>query len=106
MSGSDKSSAIFVTDTPKEIRKKINASFSGGQETLEEHRLKGGNCDVDVSFQLLRFFLEDDNELERLRIGYTAGTSSTGELKKRAIEVVTALLQEFNRNKRGGIKPE
>lgn len=28
---------------------------------------KGGNCDVDVSFQLLRYFLDDDDELEKIR---------------------------------------
>jgi tryptophanyl-tRNA synthetase len=42
-------------------------AFSGGQDTLEEHRKKGGNCDVDVSFQYLRFFLDDDERLEQIR---------------------------------------
>ena len=45
-------------------------AFSGGRETLEEHRALGGNCDVDVSFQYLSFFLEDDAELERIRQEY------------------------------------
>lgn len=35
--------------------------------TTEEHRKNGGNCEVDVSFQYLRFFLEDDNRLEEIR---------------------------------------
>lgn len=35
-------------------------AFSGGQETLEEHREKGGDADVDVAYQFLMFFLEDD----------------------------------------------
>ena len=42
-------------------------AFSGGGATIEEHRAKGGNCDVDVSFQYLRFFLEDDDKLEQIR---------------------------------------
>lgn len=42
-------------------------AFSGGGSTIEEHRAKGGNCDVDVSFQYLRFFLEDDEKLEQIR---------------------------------------
>ena len=42
-------------------------SFSGCQATVEEHREKGGNCDVDVSFQYLTFFLEDDEKLEQIR---------------------------------------
>lgn len=46
-------------DTPKQILNKMNKyAFSGGQETLELHRELGGNPDVDVAYQYLRFFLE------------------------------------------------
>ena len=42
MSASDPTSAIFVTDTPKQVQKKINKyAFSGGQATVEEHRQLG-----------------------------------------------------------------
>jgi tryptophanyl-tRNA synthetase len=34
---------------------------------VEEHRKYGGNCDVDISFQFLRFFLDDDGQLEQIR---------------------------------------
>lgn len=42
-------------------------AFSGGQATIEEHREKGGNCDVDIAYQYLTFFLEDDEKLEQIR---------------------------------------
>lgn len=42
-------------------------AFSGGRDTVEEHRRFGGNCDVDVSFMYLTFFLEDDDKLEQIR---------------------------------------
>jgi tryptophanyl-tRNA synthetase len=59
MSASVESSSILVRDTPKQIAKKIRQyAFSGGKATLEEHRAKGGDPDVDVSYQYLRFFLE------------------------------------------------
>ena len=42
MSASDPNSAVFVTDTPKQVQKKINKyAFSGGQPTVEEHRQLG-----------------------------------------------------------------
>lgn len=41
--------------------------FSGGKDTVEEHRKYGGNPDVDVSFMYLTFFLEDDEQLEKIR---------------------------------------
>ena len=67
MSASDLNSSIYMTDTPNQIKNKINKhGFSGGQETEEEHRRLGGNPDVDVSYQYLSFFLEDDEELKNI----------------------------------------
>ena len=67
MSASDPNSSIFMTDTPNQIKNKINRhGFSGGQETEEEHRRLGGNPDVDVSYQYLTFMLDDDEELMKL----------------------------------------
>lgn len=67
MSASDPNSGIFMTDTSNQIKNKINKhGFSGGRETVEEHRRLGGNPDVDVSYQYLSFFLDDDEELEKL----------------------------------------
>ena len=34
---------------------------------MEDHKKNGGNCDVDVSYQYLKFFLEDDARLEEIR---------------------------------------
>lgn len=42
MSASDTTSAIFTSDTPKQIKDKVNRyAFSGGGATVEEHRAKG-----------------------------------------------------------------
>lgn len=61
MSASDDRSAIFLNDSQKSIKSKINKyAFSGGRETLEEQREMGGDPDVDVAYQYLQFFLEDD----------------------------------------------
>jgi len=52
MSASVDASAIFLTDTPAQIKKKINKyAFSGGQDTEENHRKLGGRADQDVAFQ-------------------------------------------------------
>jgi len=67
MSSSSAVSAIMVTDTPAMIKTKVNRhAFSGGQATAEEQRLKGANLEVDVAYQYLRFFMEDDAEVERV----------------------------------------
>ena len=42
-------------------------AFSGGGSTVEEHKEKGGDCDVDISYQYLTFFMEDDERLAEIR---------------------------------------
>ncbi|ERE72932.1 tryptophanyl-tRNA synthetase, cytoplasmic [Cricetulus griseus] len=95
MSASDPNSSIFLTDTAKQIKSKVNKhAFSGGRDTVEEHRQFGGNCEVDVSFMYLTFFLEDDDRLEQIRKDYTSGAMLTGELKKTLIDVLQPLIAE------------
>jgi tryptophanyl-tRNA synthetase len=92
MSASDASTAIYVTDTPKQIKKKIGGAFSGGQETAELQRELGANLEVDVAYQYLRFFLEDDDELKRIGEEYKAGRLMTGDVKGKLIEVLGELV--------------
>ena len=54
--------------------------------------MNGGNCEVDVAFQYLTFFLEDDQELERLRSEYTAGTMNTAAMKEKCISCLQELV--------------
>jgi len=86
-------SAVFLTDTPKEIKDKINKhAFSGGQETLELQRQLGANIGVDVSYEWLRFFLEDDERLAAIARDYSSGAMLTGEVKKELIGVLQELV--------------
>jgi len=95
MSASDANSFIAMTDSASEVKKKINRyAFSGGQPTLEEHRAKGGNPDVDVSFQYLKVLEEEDEELERIYSEYKSGKMLTGELKKITIDKINGFLKE------------
>ena len=95
MSASNENSCIYVTDTPKQIKKKINSyAFSGGGDTLELHRLHGANVDIDVAYQYLTFFLEDDEELEQIRVDYSSGKLLTGEVKARLITLLSEMMTE------------
>ncbi|XP_077321350.1 tryptophan--tRNA ligase, cytoplasmic-like [Lithobates pipiens] len=101
MSASDPNSSIFLTDTPKQIKTKINKhAFSGGRDTIEEHRKHGGNCEVDVCFMYLTFFLEDDEKLEKIRQDYSSGALLTGELKKILIETLQPMIAELQERRR------
>ncbi|KLO19585.1 tryptophanyl-tRNA synthetase [Schizopora paradoxa] len=96
MSASNSNSSIYMTDTPNQIKNKINRyGFSGGRETEEEHRALGGNPDVDVSYKYLSFFLEDDTELQTIYNDYKAGTLLTGQLKARCIKELQTIMKGF-----------
>jgi tryptophanyl-tRNA synthetase len=95
MSASNPNSAIFMGDTEKQVKTKINKSFSGGQETLELHKEKGGNPDIDVAYHYLKYFEDDGDKLIRLAEEYRAGTLMTGDMKKECINVVLAYVKRF-----------
>ena len=88
--------AVFMTDSAREIATKINKyAFSGGRDTIELHRQLGANLEVDIAYNYLRFFLEDDDELEQIRIKYGKGEMLTGEVKARCIEVLQGFIKGF-----------
>jgi tryptophanyl-tRNA synthetase len=101
MSSSDETSYVSLTDTPSEAAKKINKyAFSGGQATVEEHRKKGGNPEIDVAFQMLRYGMEpDDEKLEKIYQDYKSGKLLSGELKKILIEKVSVFLTEHQKRR-------
>lgn len=89
MSSTDPTSSILLTDSLKDVKTKINKyAFSGGRQTVEEHRKLGADLETDVPFQYLRFFLEDDDELEDIRVKYGSGELLTGEVKATLIKVL------------------
>ena len=97
MSSSMPETTIFLNDSMKTMEKKIKSSFSGGQPTVEEHRKKGGNPDIDVAYQYLRYFFEEnDNELEKIREEYVSGKLLTGEIKSICIEKAESWMKEHH----------
>ena len=103
---SSKQHSVFMTDTPSEVKNKINKyAFSGGQKTTDEHRKKGGNPDVDVSFQYLKMFFEpDDKKLAEIEEKYRSGEMLTGELKKILIDKINVFLKEHQKKREGARK--
>lgn len=100
MSSSDPNSSIFLTDTPAQIKNKIKKyAFSGAPKTLEELQEKGCDLKVDVPFNYLRFFLEDDEELAHIETEYGAGRMKTSEVKERVTQVITEIVSNHQAKK-------
>ena len=97
--------AIYLTDNPKTVKKKINKyAFSGGKDTVEDHRKHGGNPDIDVSYQWLTFFEEDDEKLKKIYADYKAGILLSGELKAILIDKLNEFLAEHQKRRAGAEK--
>ena len=89
-----------MTDDAKTVKKKINKhAFSGGQETVEEHRKKGGNVQTDVSCQWLKYFEHDDKKLADIYDKYSKGELLSGEVKGMLIEKLNAMLGEHQKRR-------
>lgn len=93
MSSSEAHTAIFTTDAPKQVQQKVmKYAFSGGRDTVEEHRRKGGRPEVDVAYQWLTFFEESDAKLKRLHDDYLSGKMLSGEMKQVLVEKLNGFL--------------
>jgi len=93
---------ILLTDDEKTVRTKVNKyAFSGGQPTVEEHRKKGGNCEVDVPFQWLKILFEtQDSKLKTIEEDYRSGKMLTGEIKQILIEKINLFLKEHRERRK------
>jgi len=103
---SGQETSIYTTDDPKTVEEKIKKhAFSGGQPTLELQRKKGGNPDIDVSFQYLKMFFEpDDKKLEKIERDYKSGRLLTGELKDILIAKINTFLKEHQKRREAARK--
>ena len=95
MSASEPTETVFTTDTAEEVSRKIKRyAFSGGRDTVEEHRKKGGNPEIDTSYKWLTFFEEDDEKLRRIHEDYKTGHLLSGELKQILIDKLNEILKK------------
>jgi len=91
---------IFLDDEPSAIINKIKKySFSGGKETLKEHREKGADLEVDVSYQMLKFFEMDDDKFEKIGNDYGTGKMLSSEIKKIISEKIIDLVENHKKNR-------
>ena len=96
MSSSKPETAIFLTDSPDIVKKKIFAAKTGGRETLEEHRKYGGVPEECVVYELFLYHLVlDDKELADIYQRCRSGELTCGKCKKMAYEKVVEFLNDL-----------
>jgi len=100
MSKSKPESCIELPEDIKSVKRKIRNALSGGRNTLEEHKKLGAVIEKDMTFELMKQHLvEDDKELNEIYQDYKSGKMLTGELKEILIDKLSKFLKEHQRNR-------
>ena len=94
MSKSRPNSAIFLLEDEKSIERKIKRAFSGGGATLEEHRKRGANLEVDVCYKILRV-IDRSKEFEKVVEEYKSGRMLSGEFKEYTLQTLLSFMKDF-----------
>lgn len=80
--------AIFLSDSPKEVEKKVNKIFTGRQSPTEPGDIS------NALFQFVRAFIPDAGRVAELERRYAAGDNiGDGHVKKELAEAINVLLE-------------
>lgn len=104
MSSSEPDTAILLSDTQEQAARKIRNAYSGGRDTLAEHRKLGGVPEIDRAYQMLRYHCDDDRLVDDVYARFKSGEMTSGELKDTVIKFVTDFLKRHQERKRAAMK--
>ncbi len=98
MKKSNPDTAIFLNDSPEEVKRKVGKAFTGGKESLAEQKEKGGDPAICVVAQYLKKYFLTDKEIGELTKGCTEGKNFCGNCKKLLTEKFQKEVAEFQEN--------
>lgn len=81
MSSSEPDTAIFLDDNEKQVTRKIDKTFTGGRDTVEEQKRLGGRPGICKVFEIYKFHHPDDKFVEETRKRCESGKLLCGEDK-------------------------
>jgi len=98
MSKSNPNSYIELPEDIESVTKKLKRALTGGRETIEEQKKKGGTPEKCMIYELYKQHLvEDDKELERIYKDCKSGDLLCGEDKEHACHLMEEFMQSFKR---------
>ena len=100
MSASEPDTAIFTTDPPNVVKRKVWNAFTGGKGTVAEQRREGANPDTCSVYQyFLYLFEEDDKKLAERERQCRTGGILCGECKKDLTDRINKFLAEHQKKR-------
>ncbi len=98
--GEQKENAIFLTDAPAEVERKIRNAFTGGRATVEEQRRLGATPEICSVWALWRSkFARSDAEFEEVTRDCRSGALLCGDCKTRLVDRVQESLSDHARRR-------
>ena len=97
MSSSKPETAIFLTDSPEEAKRKIFRAFTGGRGTIEEQRRLGGNPDICKVYEIYKYHHPDTEFVKEIYSLCRAGKLICGDCKKICSEFITKFLEKHRK---------
>jgi len=86
--------AIFLSDSPKQVKKKVGQIFTGRQSMTE----KGDTS--NALFQYVRTFIADSGRVRELEQRYSAGDNiGDGHVKQEVADAINALLEPMRKRR-------
>jgi tryptophanyl-tRNA synthetase len=96
MSSSKPETAIFLDDEPETAGKKLMKAITGGRESAEEQKEKGGRPEICTVFETMLFHtVDDDDEIQRIEEECRNGERLCGGCKKEAVEHMARFLKDL-----------
>jgi tryptophanyl-tRNA synthetase len=99
MSSSQPETAIFTTDEPEIVEKKVLSSFTGGQATISLQKKLGGNADICPVYSYLKYFFDNEKESLERYIRCKSGNLLCGECKSDLANNTKTFIIDFKRKR-------
>jgi tryptophanyl-tRNA synthetase len=99
MSSSKPQNAIFTTDEPEIIDKKVSTAFTGGQPTVALQRQLGGNALVCPVFWYLRYFFDRQDQSDERLVKCESGNLLCGECKSDLADDSKSFITKFKKRR-------
>jgi tryptophanyl-tRNA synthetase len=99
MSSSKPETAIFTTDDPETIDKKVSAAYTGGQATVTLQRQLGANALGCPVFWYLRYFFDTEKQSDERMLRCRSGNLLCGECKSDLSKGAKPFVVEFKKRR-------
>jgi tryptophanyl-tRNA synthetase len=87
---------IDLPEDMKSVKKKVMSAFTGGRDTVEEQKKKGGQPEKCMIFEMYKqHLIEDDKKLQKIYDDCKAGKLLCGEDKKKCYELMEKFMKDF-----------